>query len=243
MKSALFFYCYLFLVVQVFSQTRTDTSRYYGWTEIKTYDEQERLRIKCQFDSIGGPLKREVLYDLSGKEIRNEFYDESGSRYLRIWNSSTGRTEYFSYVASGILISWGEEFLDGYESQIVEYDQAGRKYSDGFMANVEVFTAGYEDTVSLRDLEPLHYKAATPVGLWHYYYREGSDSAVGDYDYLCIMSVDTDSISFNGEYIWIGIVSESYGIKTGTWYYYSPEGKLLYTEEWNKGNLLLRETH
>jgi hypothetical protein len=79
------------------------------------------------------------------------------------------------------------------------------------------------------------------VGLWNYYYENGVDSAIGNYSYSCFDHASVTDDSASGGYVLLGIITYR-EIKTGTWNYYSREGKLIRREEWDKGNLLKRET-
>lgn len=239
MKLILVFVFQLIFLGQALAQNTVDTIPFYDGVKIRTLDENGNSILDCEYDTVFWNLRREIVYDKHGREQRSIRY-QIQSQYKSVLNDFTGFTEISELDAAGNLVRWYEETPDTFETRYEYYFPNGRIAVKGLQARVPVFSVDSMDSVRVYgEKKNLRRRSLSPVGEWHYYYENGNDSAV--VNYASEVYEYSDQVP-SCDSVWLlMVIVNTYGVQTGTWYYYSADGKLLYTEEWYNGNLLNRK--
>lgn len=127
---------------------------------------------------------------------------------------------------------------DSFDARYEEYFIDGTLAASGYQRKVALQKVLWiNDTAVSSERITSDFTYETKVGHWNYYYPNGRDSAAGKYAYACF---EHDTVlPDEGGYAAVGWQYYP-DVKDGEWRYYSSDGKLLYTEEWETGNLLCR---
>lgn len=229
--------CFFLLIVRAaFSQELSDTLLVPG--RVIHYQEAENLFV-VQLLRPDSTIAEEMRFDSSGnvERFRRLFV---GQKPLLVEerNVNTGRKEMGFFFLAGGAAMYEEIPTDSFDARYEEYFIDGTLAASGYQRKVPLQKVAWiNDTAVSSERITSDFTYETKVGHWNYYYPNGKDSAAGDYAYTCF---EHDTVlPDEGGY---AVVGWQYypDVKDGEWRYYSPEGKLLYTEEWENGNLLRR---
>lgn len=202
-------------------------------------DTLRRTRVYSDQKMIG-----EFNYNPDGSRGESfSWYQDGKKSWIRNLDYNTGHMVDVGWNEAGQMEYYMENPTDSFDAEYERYYPDGSLAIKGFYRDEEVqMVKSYTDTSFVLSNKSgwFSWPRTAQVGLWHYYYSNGKDSATGHFAYT-IFQFDSVYSSPDDMYIAIGTTTFS-EIKTGTWNYYSPEGKLICREEWDKGNFLRRET-
>jgi hypothetical protein len=235
---------FLFVSANILSQEMVDTAVYssYAGCYLKTFHETDSLLITQVFNE-DDKLVDELRFYADGRlERYSRMVIWEKSRVVKELNITSGHWEQVKFDSIGRIVYYEEIATDSFDAiQYFNYPN-GQLAQKGFHRLVPIHDVKWINDTAVGAVEYVQLdKANAQVGEWNYYYKNGVDSANGNYAYLCFVH---DSVFEDDPHsVFITIWWESYPeIKTGQWNYYSREGKLIRREEWDKGNLLKRET-
>jgi len=216
---------------------------------IREYDENHILRVECDyFPFENNRLAKEEIYDPNGKLLsRTIWYGHGQEKNIFIRNDVSGKVEGTEIDSAGRITQSYEDSDTISNSCFSSFYPDGAPFAEGFKTIANVVWVEHLDSVSIGQPvnNPIcrHYPSEVKTGYWHYYYPNGKDSAIGNYFPIGYYTDDSiPKISNYGDLVLITLIigylyTEN---KDGVWQYFSSEGKLIYTEEWDKGNLLKR---
>ena len=232
--------CFFLLTVNAaFSQDLRDTLvEPERWLH---YQEAENVFV-AKLIRTDSSIVEEFRFDSSGTVERiSRLYAGQKPLLVKEWNVTTGRMETAMFFITGGVALYEELPADSFDAKHEEYFEAGTVAASGYQRKVPILRVRWiNDTAVSSAKDTTGYSYETKVGHWNYYYAGGTDSAMGNYAYCCF---EHDTVlPDEGPYVVVGWEFHT-DIKDGEWRYYSPEGKLLYTEEWENGNLLHRTEH
>jgi antitoxin component YwqK of YwqJK toxin-antitoxin module len=242
MKSILFSFLVFFKLISAFSQNVADTFPLLGTKVERFFDESNKLSFQCEYDSFNGRLERERIYFSDGRLKREEFSNGS-FKFVSEFSDSLNRYEYSVFRLDGSLYWEYEDENENRESKYIAYYPNGVMEEKGHMDWVDQYIVSGFTKVSVgKKLSTTpEGKTEAQVGEWCYYYSNGNDSALGNYADVAYECDTTFPSILTEVYLATGS-TEYFDVKDGTWNYFSPDGKLICSEEWEKGNLLRRKT-
>jgi antitoxin component YwqK of YwqJK toxin-antitoxin module len=189
-------------------------------------------------------MSAEIYYDKEGRISESiSVYKNGFKQWVDYWDYNTGHKIEAGWYENGQMRYYSELPEDSFDAVYQSYYEEGKLAEEGYYRKEKIqWVKSYTDTsFVLRDDTAYEWSRDTKVGTWRYYYKNGTDSASGNYAYL-IYQFDSVIPYSPGDLV-IAILTTTFSeIKTGTWNYFSADGKLIRREEWDKGNLLKRET-
>jgi antitoxin component YwqK of YwqJK toxin-antitoxin module len=188
-------------------------------------------------------MSAEIFYDKVGN-IASAIaaYQNGFKQWVQYLDYNTGHMAEAGWYKNGNPRYYKEFAEDSFDAPYRSYYENGIIAEEGFYRKEPInWVTAYTDTSFTVSKDTLYeWRKETQVGAWHYYYPNGKDSATGSYAYVTYQFDSVIPYS-PGDLVTATLITNFTDIKTGTWSYFSPEGKLICTEEWNKGNLLGRK--
>jgi antitoxin component YwqK of YwqJK toxin-antitoxin module len=205
----------------------------------RIYDKKNKLIQVLIYNCKNGKLWYDEFYSPKGILIRSVTYWANGNiSYKKEVDSITHIETTTEYFETGKIKMLEETPTDSFDAVFKYYYSTGELKIDGFKREVYCYRVESYDKDSVGSFyngtkkDSILFKE--DVGLSHYYYKNGKDSIVGSYFYG-----DYYMEAIDGNNTIYAMASHN---KDGKWFYYSPEGKIICEEEWNKGNLISRKT-
>jgi hypothetical protein len=247
------FAAFILISSSLFSQKDTIRNNVNANIIVEEFDDYHVLRSSCYYaDDTFNKLLMESVYLPNGKEMSHVIWYWNGlEQNIFTLNPATGKTDFTEIDSSGNVIERSEDSDTISDSKCYLYFSGGMLKANGFRKLCNVYEVGHLDSEKVGVVQSVIPIGMDEVktGLWHYYYQNGVDSASGSYYPISYQSEESfpgDSIygydSVAGIFAYCIMLSNRYNeIKTGTWNYFSPDGKLIRREKWDKGNLIRRE--